>query len=174
MSVFSTPIASKAIIVERENGQRLFWFWPLAALMLACGTYILLEPHPLALMISMALGLLPLGAMVWLEVGGSQQSQALMSWHGGRLFLFEKGRHVRTLRASSIQHIEVVSGRRSILVQIHMPTELIEQKLTHIGRGQRLQIQRIVRCLQAELTYKNTLEDTPEELNAIAQEIEGR
>lgn len=175
MNVFYTPLASKAIIVERETSMRFFWFWPLAAIIFVCAGFLLLHQHPLVMLACVVLAFIPLCGLVWLELRGRvQEPQTLMSWHGGRLFLFEKGRHVRTLRSNQIQHIEITQGRKSIIVQIHIPGELIEQKLTGLGRGQRLQIQRIVRCLQAEITYKNAFDETPEELAALEREIESR
>ena len=46
-NAFYTTLASKAIIVERETGMRLFWFWPLAALMLIISTSVLFRDQPI-------------------------------------------------------------------------------------------------------------------------------
>lgn len=173
MSIVSTPLSAKAIIVERETSKRLYWFWPIAAITLAFASFIVFQQHPLVLFACAVLGFIPLAGMVWLELNGHyQEAQTLLSWHGGRLFLFEKGKHIRTLRSNQIKHIEVLQGRNTIVVQIHLAGELIEQKLTRLGRGQRLQIQRIVRCLQAELAYKQAFADMPDKLASIEREID--
>ena len=171
-NAFYTPLASKAIIVERETGMRLFWFWPLAALMLVISSSVLFRDQPVVTLTVLFFALIPLCGLLWLELRGRQlDPHTLLSWHGGRLFLFEKGRHVRTLRSNQIQHIDLTQGRTSAHLLIHTKSELIDQKLAHLGRGQRLQIQRIVRCLQAELAYKNAFQELPEELEKIANEI---
>lgn len=170
-SKFYTPIATKAIIVEGESNSRLFWFWPLASLSLTLAAYGMFQKHPLVMLAMLLFFIVPICGLVWMELGHHRKvPQTLLSWHGGRLFLFEKGRHIRTLRSHEIQRIEVTPGRRSACLTIHTKNELFDQKLTSLGRGQKLQIQRIVRCLQAELAYKNAF-DLPEDLKAIERDI---
>lgn len=171
-STFYTPIASKAIIVERETGMRLFWFWPLAALVFSFFAYIYWKGHPAVMLMMSLFAIIPLSGLMWMELKSkSKEPQTLLSWHGGRLYLFDKGKHVRTLHAKHIQHIELSQGRTTCHLVVHTNGEIIHQKLVKLGRGSRLQIQRIVRCLQAELAYKNSFDDLPEDLATIAREI---
>jgi|GEM_PF-1355109 len=172
---FRESIETKAIIVERGNGAALYWFWPLAASIILITGYFLFDTGPLATMAMAFFALCPLATLLWLELNGRfRDAVPLLTWHGGRLFLFEKGRHIKTLHSQQIKHIEMAYGRNYVQLLIHATYAVIDQKIQGVNRGQRLQIQRIVRCLQADLAFKAVYDTLPEDLVTLEQEINSR
>ena len=171
MQNFST-LSQQAIIVEHYSSDRLIWLWPIASGLLFGVGYFLFQGAATAFVIGLLFAMVPLAIWTWIEFNGESDQQApLLTWHKNRLYLYSKGQLTHKIYSDHIEHIELVHGIGYSYLIIHSNERIIRQKFIQLTRGQKLQIQRVVRMLEAEINYKKHAFALNDELEEIRKGI---
>jgi len=159
-------------MVEADTSHRLIWFWPIASGLSFAVGFVLFQEQQTALLASFLLGLIPLGIWCWLEFHADlRPSKPILTWHRNRLYLYDKGKLAHKIYSGEIEHIQLAQGFGHCVLIIHRHDQVIRQNFLKLGRSQKLQIQRIVRLLDAEITYRDQYDALPAELESIRAEI---
>jgi len=149
--ILTKRINHSAILIEQHQRgwQSTAWIWfTCCASILAL---VLFSDRPELAQIAAGAALLAATGWMVTELFAAGKVLPVLSWHGDRLYLYDRGRVVQTILSQHIQHLDMIQGRDQVCLTIQTQQQWHEQRLRRLGRIQRLQVQRLVRMLQAKL-----------------------